>query len=102
MKEKLISWASLKLLLCERQYQENEKIRHKLGGNIYESPMIIVLIQNIQRTLKTQQEESKQPNLKKGPKALTNLTKEDIHMASKYVKSWSISYSSRRCKLKYQ
>lgn len=36
MKEKLISWASLKLLLCERQCQENEKTRHRLGGNIYE------------------------------------------------------------------
>ena len=32
----MISWTSLKLeaLLCEKQYQENWKTRHRLGENI--------------------------------------------------------------------
>ena len=43
-----------KLLLCKRQGQENEKIIHRLGKNIYKRHPIKACHLNTQRRLKTQ------------------------------------------------
>jgi hypothetical protein len=43
-------------LQYERQCLQNGKISQRLAGNIYKDHLIKTAIQNIQRTLKTQQE----------------------------------------------
>lgn len=51
--DKLNFYYNLKLLFCERQCQETEKTNHK--QKIFAKETLIKTLQNMQRTLKTQE-----------------------------------------------
>ena len=83
-----INCTSIKLFL-KSHYYKNEKTSHALGENICKTQSWWrTCIQNIQRILKTQQQEKKKTIEKRAKDVSRPLTKEDIDMAANKHMTW--------------